>query len=114
FSFAMEAQGEAPTRPTTRTNSKELNGKLRSDNRWKAPDVLPEPRGEMPFSELKEKWIKTGHGFNQFVHNFPMEHQDKLVFKHPLYGRLTMLQTLQFTAEHIVHHEHQIRRIQMS
>ncbi|NQX92299.1 MAG: GNAT family N-acetyltransferase [Flavobacteriales bacterium] len=97
-----------------RGNSRELNDKLRSDNRWKAPDVLPDPEGKMPLSELHEKWMKTGKGIDQFTLSFPSEHTDKLVFRHPFYGRFTLLQTLQFLSEHIVHHEHQLKRIQLS
>jgi len=91
--------------------SKVLNKKLKSNEKFKVPSVLPEPVQGDDFAVLKEKWDKSRIYLIQTVENYPKKQLNKAVFKHPRAGLLSMKQTLSFMINHLNHHIPQIDRL---
>ena len=94
--------------------SGQLNNALKSDKKWVAPDVLPDPTGQKSREELVQFWNVLSQKLDSFVTDLPIEYHDKQVFKHPFAGRLNLEQTLSFLSNHYTHHVHQLRRLEES
>lgn len=94
-----------------RESSKKLNAALASDQQWKAPPVLPQPQGDKEMDVWVNRWRGLSQKMGEWLEQVPENTEEKLVFRHPLSGRLTLEQTMDFLIEHIVHHGHQLRRI---
>ena len=95
-----------------RESSEKLQSALTSPKKWKAPPVLPDPKGEESWEQLKQKWQEMNRAFESLVKSMPEGGESKLVSKHPYAGRQTMEQTIAFLAEHIVHHQYQIDELE--
>ena len=91
--------------------SRKLNLALKSDLKWEAPGVLAPPSGAHSLAELTAKWDELRKGWFQLLSSIDEAYIRKQVFKHPIAGRIDLLQTLSFVENHIHHHVHQIRRI---
>lgn len=85
--------------------------RLKSDERYKAPAVLPDPEGNSNFEELETKWSALRVKLNEFVEAFPDTFLNKLVFKQPAAGMITLHDTLRFLTHHIEHHYAQLERL---
>lgn len=85
--------------------------RLRSGERYKAPSVLPEPEGHTSLEELAMKWNSLREKMKSFVLSVPEEHYDKLIFRQPAAGMITLHDTLRFLITHIRHHYPQLERI---
>ena len=96
----------------SKENSDKLNNALISDRQWKAPDILPHPTDEDGFETKMLQWSKVRQSFFAFLDELAPDYYEKQIFKHPFAGRLNLEQTLGFVLNHIVHHKHQIHRIQ--
>lgn len=92
-------------------NSEALNSRLASDERYKAPDVLPAPPGNSDLSDLSIKWNQLRKDLIEFVDSLNENFYDRLVFRQPIAGPLNLLQTLQFLNHHLLHHIPQLDRI---
>lgn len=92
-------------------NSKILNEKLASDEKWKAPEVLPEPKGEASLSQMIQQWDEIHSKFEKFLRQLDVNFYDRLIFRHPFTGMLNLEQTFDFLTEHINHHMHQLKRL---
>ena len=77
----------------------------------KMPQNLPEPSNELSYDELKVQFDKNRASLKELIETFPQEALDKMIFKHPLAGRFSLLQTIAFLDSHYSHHEKQIDRI---
>jgi hypothetical protein len=97
-----------------RASSAAINARLESDERYKAPDVLPEPTNTISLPTLFEKWNTLRAEMHAFVSQVPPAHFHKLVFRQPAAGMLTLLHTLEFMDAHLRHHLPQIERINRS
>jgi hypothetical protein len=104
---ALEDAGE-----THHASSAAINARLESNERYKAPDVLPEPSNTVALGELFEKWNALRTELVEFVSHIQPEHFHKLVFRQPAAGMLTVLHALDFMDAHLRHHLPQIERIQ--
>ncbi len=103
---------ELPTRgEVEQSAADQLNAALKSDRKWKAPDVLPDPSDNRSLKEMVAYWEGLQLKMREFTSNLDAAYDDKLIFRHPLSGRLDMEQTVTFLANHIEHHMHQIERI---
>jgi uncharacterized damage-inducible protein DinB len=79
--------------------------------KFKAPNVVKENTPEAyPLQELINQWDLLRMEIKSHLENTLDNHVDKLVYKHPIAGRLSLPQALQFFAEHITHHKSQIKR----
>ena len=97
-----------------RESSAAINARLESNERYKAPDVLPEPTNALALGELYEKWNTLREELRSFVSQVQPEHFHKLVFRQPAAGMLTLLHALEFMDAHLRHHIPQIERIAQS
>jgi len=88
-----------------------LNLALRLPFRLSAPQRVSEFPENLDWADLKNRWLQVREGLQQRLTNIPEEYEDKLVYKHPSAGRLTLYQMLSFFKIHISRHEGQIMRI---
>jgi len=88
-----------------------LNNRLASDERYKAPAILPDPEGKKTLQELVNDWNLLREDIVKFVNDLDENFYDRLVFKQPIAGPLSLFQTLQFLNHHMRHHIPQIKRI---
>ena len=91
--------------------SEAINARLESDERYKAPDVLPEPGNKTSMEELMHTWSTLREELHSFLLNINSAHFNKLVFRQPAAGMLTVLHALEFMDAHLRHHLPQIDRI---
>ena len=68
------------------------------------PDVLP-------FSELQARWNVSRADLKNFLETIEEKNLHNLIFKHPVAGRLDIMQCLIFMREHFQHHLPQIKRL---
>jgi hypothetical protein len=94
--------------------SRAINARLESDERYKAPDVLPEPGNSTSLQDLLQKWNALRRELEAFLVTLDVTHFNKLVFRQPSAGMLTILHALEFMDAHLRHHLPQINRIQQS
>ncbi|GCC50751.1 DinB family protein [Chryseotalea sanaruensis] len=79
--------------------------------RFRAPKVVVENTPEtMSLEQLVNHWNLLRLELKAHLENVPDGHLHKLVYKHPMAGRLSLPQALQFFAEHINHHKPQIKK----
>lgn len=88
-----------------------INARLESDERYKAPDVLPEPGNTTSIEELLNRWNVLREEMHSFLLSIDSSHFHKLVFRQPAAGMLTILHALDFMDAHLRHHIPQIQRI---
>ena len=91
--------------------SRAINARLESDERYKAPDVLPEPGNTIPLQQLLTQWAEVRTNLHRFLQTIDATHTNKLVFRQPAAGMLTVLHALEFMDAHLRHHFPQIERI---
>jgi hypothetical protein len=89
----------------------QLIDRLKSDEKYKAPSILPEPKGEASWEELQERWMENRIHFEAFLNLFDPQFEHKLVFKQPYAGMITLEKALQFLCAHIHHHVPQIKAL---
>jgi DinB superfamily len=94
-----------------RVSSAAINARLESNERYKAPDVLPEPTNALALHALFSTWNELRNEMSAFLESVEPQHLRKLVFRQPAAGMLTVLQTLEFMDAHLRHHIPQIERI---
>jgi hypothetical protein len=92
--------------------SSAINARLESGERYKAPDVLPEPGNSTSLEDLLNSWNLLRAELRQFLLTIDYRNFNKLVFRQPAAGMLTILHTLEFMDAHLRHHVPQIKRIQ--
>lgn len=92
-------------------NSAMLNSRLQSDERYKAPAVLPDPQNDVSIADSFAYWDKLRSDLIDFLENVEEVNLNKLVFRQPAAGMLNVVQTLDFLTNHLNHHIPQIKRI---
>lgn len=92
-------------------NSRAVNERLVSPERYQAPSILPQPVNELSLQQLKQNWQALRLDMEQFLETIDPIHYDKLVFKQPIAGMLNILQALEFMTHHLQHHIPQLHRI---
>ena len=95
-------------------NGSLLVNRLASGEKYKAPAVLPEPDGEESLESLEKRWNSLREQYAQFLNQLPIEFDDRLVFKQPAAGMLTLHYALDFLTEHIKHHLPQLETLKSS
>ncbi len=88
-----------------------IKGLLQTNLKWKAPSFISEPNGSYTFDEMKQKWEETREVTKKYVSEYPNELMNKAVYKHPLAGRLDLLNAIDSFIYHQRHHMHQLKRI---
>ena len=89
-----------------------LNFTLKLPIKFKAPPAAQIQRREYyDFEEITKEWADLREQYREFLDHFDIAASEKLIFKHPIAGRLNIIQALDFQYEHAHHHEGQIERI---
>lgn len=79
--------------------------------RFRAPDlVVKNTPAPAPLQELEVRWDVLRREFRDFLETVKEENLGKLIYKHPVAGRLNVLQCVVFMHEHFQHHRPQINR----
>jgi len=89
-----------------------LLGFFKAHGKVKAPNENLNPSGEKSWDELLKQSQDNNEGLKNILENFKEEHLKHSVFKHPIAGRMTMRHTIDFWKNHIIHHSHQLDRIE--
>jgi uncharacterized damage-inducible protein DinB len=80
--------------------------------KYKAPKVVTENTPTaLAFPALVKEWSALRHELKQFLESIEDRHVRKVLYKHPLAGRLDVRQAMIFFREHINHHKPQIERL---
>jgi hypothetical protein len=79
--------------------------------RYRAPKRVSEFPENLDWNNLKSRWVAVRIGMQECLEKIPEEYVNKLVYKHPSIGRLTIDQMLTFFKNHIFRHEKQIDRL---
>jgi len=80
--------------------------------KFKAPVYLVEHTPtSVPLTDLVQRWNAERGKLRKFLEEIKDENLYKLVYKHPVAGRLNVLQALDFMIEHFHHHLPQINRL---
>lgn len=89
-----------------------LRTALRSPIKFKAPAAASiKPKDEYYYDEVRTEWDEVREGWKDLADQFDKPTAEKLIFKHPLAGRLNLEQTMLFLYEHTDHHLAQLERI---
>lgn len=105
----LETTGEENIR-----NSRAVNERLISPERYSAPATLPEPSGQHPYEGMKMFWAGQRADAEKFISTLAPEFYDRLVFRQPVAGLLNLYQTLEFMRYHLEHHLPQLERIKQT
>jgi len=80
--------------------------------KFKAPKVvLTNTPPAFPIDELKTHWETHRLDLKKFLESVEEKNAKKLLYKHPIAGRLDARQAMVFFREHIIHHLPQINRL---
>jgi hypothetical protein len=88
-----------------------LKSALKLPIKWRAPKIVADAKNEKTYDEAKAAWTEVRNGIAEFLENFPAEHLDSELFKHPSAGKFTVVQALNFMHTHFEHHLKQFDRI---
>lgn len=79
--------------------------------KFKAPKQVSKVPETITLDELKKYFGKNSADFRKILEELPAEMEDKFIFKHPRSGLFNIIQTLNFTREHYLHHERQLNAL---
>jgi uncharacterized damage-inducible protein DinB len=89
-----------------------LNIALKLPLKFKAPPAAAIKRKDYyDFKETAAQWDALRNEWREFLDHFDKPTSEKLIFKHPVVGKLNISQTIDFIYEHVAHHEKQIARL---
>lgn len=97
----------------TKMYGKLLGFVMQSNIKYKArvDIVLPAAGESQNWEDLKTRWNVPRIAMLNLIDEGSMDVLSKLVYKHPIAGRLTYEQCLEFCRTHLMHHMKQIDRI---
>lgn len=89
-----------------------LNLAIKLPIKYKAPKVAQLPEGvTISFAEAVESWNRVRNELEAVYTNLDPELADHDLFKHPMVGKLSVMQSIIFMHGHMTRHEGQIDRI---
>ena len=86
-------------------------GFLQTGLRWKAPSYISKPKGDYTLNEIRKEWNSTRSQIRQYIQDYPDDLLNREVYKHPMAGRLSLIQAVDSFIYHQRHHVHQLNRI---
>ena len=92
-------------------NSLLLNTALKTNLKFKAPEIVRKVPVEYDINELITKWITVRNNLKQALEKLNSDSIRKFVFEHPYSGKLDAVQTLNFLHNHFSHHLRQIEKL---
>ena len=78
--------------------------------RVKAPTITGDVPGESELPALRARWDEVRRSLDELVSSFPPELGNRLVFRHPYAGRMTLAHALGTLEAHLDHHIPQVER----
>jgi uncharacterized damage-inducible protein DinB len=91
--------------------STSINLALHLPFRFSAPSRVSEFPESLEWVDIKNRWVAVRQDMQKTLDKIPDSFCDKLVYKHPSIGRMTLYQMLSFFKAHINRHEKQIKRV---
>lgn len=88
-----------------------LNVFLKTGIKFKAPTVLDEPAPHYTVDEVFTAWDKLRGQYLAFLEPLEEDTAHKLIYKHPVAGRLSPVQALGFMGTHLERHLNAAKRI---
>ena len=79
--------------------------------RIKAPVAEIVPKERMSVDAVRAEWDRTRETLRGLLDQVTPAHAAKRIFRHPIFGPLTIAESLEFVGLHHDHHLHQVRRI---
>ncbi len=81
-----------------------LNFAMKTPIKFKAPPVLEEPAQTISRDELLQKWNTLRNDYIEFLEPITKDAAESRIYKHPVMGRMDLLQALEFLAVHLERH----------
>jgi hypothetical protein len=78
--------------------------------RYKAPKLVVDHTPTLSLKEIELHWANTRKELKDFLERIEPHHIKRKIYKHPVAGRLNVVQAIGFLREHIIHHLPQIKR----
>lgn len=85
---------------------------FQSSGKVKTPVKGLDPTGEKSLEELLVQTQKNSLAIKKILEDFPENKLKYSVFKHPIAGGMSMQHTVDFCKNHMIHHSHQLDRIE--
>lgn len=80
--------------------------------KFKAPKVVVDHTPAFSnVDEIKTAWNQTRSELKDLLSRFSHQHLKRKIYKHPIAGKLNIVQAMRFFQEHIIHHTPQIKRL---
>ena len=99
---------------TAKIRSIILNTAMRLSIKYKVPDAIKVDFEEnYDFEKLSTEWRFLRGEIKSFLENIDDETSRKEIFRHPVVGRMSILQGLSFMNEHLGRHIRQVERIML-
>jgi uncharacterized damage-inducible protein DinB len=81
--------------------------------KFKAPKTVVEnTKPSTSLQELEQEWTTVRNELKIVLEKFNDDQLKRKIYKHVVAGKLNIQQTLLFFREHIIHHQHQIKRLE--
>lgn len=84
---------------------------MKSNRRFKMPKELSEPTEEKSIDELKQEWADYRDKWKSYLEGVKEEKLPMVALVHPVFGAMSLTQSLDFISAHARHHMHQLKRI---
>ncbi len=97
---------------SSKLKNKALSLFYKSSKKVKMPMNTLAPRGNVSLGDLNQEMEDQFSSLQEYCENHPEEKMNYSVFKHPVSGGMTMENTVQFFEQHIIHHIHQLNKIE--
>ena len=80
--------------------------------KFKAPEFIAQENlpAESEFYEVVKRWTRQREELRTFLGSLPEELWKKELFKHPIAGKMTLVNMLKFLLDHFQRHRKQIKR----
>jgi hypothetical protein len=102
--------GLPPAGPASRLRRAAVQLGLALPLRWKAPAVAGDVPDVVDPDELRARWEEVRGGWKALLDGFPLELEGRLVFRHPVAGRMALVDALAVLQAHLDHHIPQVKR----
>ncbi|TXH27866.1 MAG: DinB family protein [Cyclobacteriaceae bacterium] len=80
--------------------------------KFKAPKVVVDHTPAFKdVAEIESAWNQTRKELKDVLGRFGANHLTRKIYKHPVAGKLNIVQATRFFSEHIIHHQPQIKRL---
>lgn len=79
--------------------------------KFKVPPLLKEPSNDTSFNQAKNDWRTVRNNMREVINKLDENQLKAEIFKHPVVGKMSMIQAVKFMQTHFDRHEEQIDKI---